>query len=79
MSAWVRILLLGFLATLGAAAGSLPRSAQGCGIDGPALTSINVPGEPEAVTTHTLAAVDLVKPVRLPAHSITVLKGESHR
>jgi len=67
------------LLSLRTAGGSLPHSAQAWRINGPGLTSINVPGEPETVTTRTLARLDLAKPVRLPAHSITVLKGENPR
>jgi alpha-L-arabinofuranosidase len=61
--------------SLKAASGTLPRTAQGWRINGPSLGVINVPGEPEAVTTRTLPAVDLGEPIRLPAHSITVLQG----
>jgi alpha-N-arabinofuranosidase len=57
------------------ASGTLPRTAQAWRINGPSLAAINVPGEPEAVTTRTLPLVDLGEPVRLPPHSITVLKG----
>ena len=61
--------------SLKTAAGTLPRTAQAWRINGPSLGAINVPGKPEAVTTQTLPAVDLGEPIRLPAHSITVLKG----
>jgi hypothetical protein len=61
--------------SLKAAAGTLPRWAQAWRINGPSLGAINVPGTPEAVTTQTLPAVALGEPIRLPAHSITVLKG----
>jgi alpha-N-arabinofuranosidase len=61
--------------SLKAASGTLPRAAQAWRINGPSLGAINVPGKPEAVTTQTLPAVDLGEPIRLPAHSITVLKG----
>ena len=57
--------------------GTLPRSAQAWRINGPGLAAINIPGEPEAVTTRPLAVVDLSNPIRLPAHSITVLSGRS--
>jgi alpha-N-arabinofuranosidase len=60
---------------LKAADGALPRTAQAWRISGPSLSSINVPGKPETVTTRRLTAVDLGDPIRLPAHSITVLKG----
>jgi len=61
--------------SLKAATGALPRPAQAWRINGPSLAAINVPGRPEAVTTRTLPAIDLGEPMRLPAHSITVLKG----
>jgi alpha-L-arabinofuranosidase len=61
--------------SLKAAGGTLPRTALAWRINGPSLGAINVPGKPEAVTTQTLPAVDLGEPIRLPAHSITVLKG----
>jgi alpha-N-arabinofuranosidase len=44
-------------------------------IHGPSLGAINVPGEPEQVTTTQLAEpLPLDQPVVLPAHSITVLQ-----
>ncbi len=61
--------------SLKAARGTLPRTAQAWRINGPSLGAINVPGKPEAVTTQTLPLVNLAEPLRLPAHSITVLKG----
>ena len=61
--------------SLKAAGSTLPRTALAWRINGPSLGAINVPGKPEAVTTQTLPAVDLGEPIRLPAHSITVLKG----
>jgi len=61
--------------SLKAAAGALPRTAQAWRINGPSLAAINVPGKSEAVTTQTLPVVDLGEPIRLPAHSITVLKS----
>jgi alpha-L-arabinofuranosidase len=61
--------------SLKAAAGTLPRAAQAWRINGPSLAAINIPGQPEAVTTHALPTVDLGEAIRLPAHSITVLKG----
>ncbi|HOX55430.1 MAG TPA: alpha-L-arabinofuranosidase C-terminal domain-containing protein [Candidatus Paceibacterota bacterium] len=61
--------------SLKTSAGTLPRTAQAWRINGPSLTAINVPGKPESVTTSTLPAVDLGQPIRLPAHSITVLRG----
>ena len=48
-------------------------AAQGWRINGPSLSAINIPGQPEAITTEALAPVSLDQPVRLPAHSITVL------
>jgi alpha-N-arabinofuranosidase len=48
-------------------------AAQGWRINGPSLTAINIPGQPEAITTEALPPVSLDQPVRLPAHSITVL------
>lgn len=45
-------------------------------IDGDGLDAINVPGEPERVTTTELAEpVALDRPVVLPAHSVTVLSA----
>ena len=61
--------------SLQAARGTLPRTAQAWRIHGPSLGAIKVPGKPEAVTTQALPAVDLGQPIRLPAHSITVLKS----
>ncbi len=55
--------------------GALPRAAHAWRINGPSLEAINVPGKPEAVTTQTLPTVELGAPIRLPAHSITVLKA----
>jgi alpha-N-arabinofuranosidase len=49
------------------------RSAQAWRINGPSLSAINVPGQPEAITTEALPPISLDQPVRLPAHSITVL------
>lgn len=44
-------------------------------INGPSLSSLNVPGKPEAVTTTRLPEpVSIAKPVVLPAHSISVLQ-----
>jgi alpha-N-arabinofuranosidase len=60
---------------LKAAGGALPRTAQVWRINGPSLGAINAPGQPEAVTTQTVPPIDLAAPIRLPAHSITVLKG----
>jgi alpha-N-arabinofuranosidase len=42
-------------------------------INGPSLSAINVPGQPETITTEALPPVSLDQPMRLPAHSITVL------
>jgi alpha-N-arabinofuranosidase len=56
------------------AGGAAPTAAIGWRIDGPALGSINVPGQPEAVTTAELGQVALDRPVVLPPRSITVLK-----
>ena len=45
-------------------------------IHGPSLGAINVPGEPESVTTTLLPdPLPLDKPVLLPAHSVTVLQA----
>jgi alpha-L-arabinofuranosidase len=49
------------------------RSAQAWRINGPSLSAINVPGQPEVITTEALPPLSLAQPVRLPAHSITVL------
>ena len=43
-------------------------------IHGPSLDAINVPGEPESITTVQLAAPAIDEPILLPAHSITVLQ-----
>jgi len=49
-------------------------------IDGPGLDAINVPGEPEQVTTTQLAdPVALGGPVVLPVHSVTVLAARRLR
>lgn len=61
--------------SLKAAAGLLPRSAQAWRVSGPSLAAINVPGQPETVTTQPLPAVGLDEPILLPAHSITVLNS----
>jgi alpha-L-arabinofuranosidase len=61
--------------SLKAAAGTLPRAAQVWRINGPSLGAINIPGKAEAVTTQALPPADLGETIRLPAHSITVLKG----
>ena len=61
---------------LKAVGGALPRTAQAWQINGPSLGAINVPGKPGAVTTQVLPPADLTTPIRLPAHSITVLKGD---
>jgi alpha-N-arabinofuranosidase len=58
------------------AGGGAPAAAMGWRINGPELGSINVPGQPEAVTTAELGEVPLDKPVVLPPHSITVLKAK---
>jgi alpha-N-arabinofuranosidase len=56
----------------GAKAGA---SGKAWRIDGPSLGAINVPSQPEAVTTLALPApVGLGRPLTLPAHSITVLE-----
>jgi len=65
----------GVAVSLKADAGTLPRTAQARRINGPSLTAINVPGQPETITIQALPPVDLGEPIRLPAHSITVLKG----
>jgi alpha-L-arabinofuranosidase len=49
------------------------RAAQAWRINGPSLSAINVPGQPEIITTEALPPVSLDQPVQLPAHSITVL------
>jgi hypothetical protein len=61
--------------SLKAAGGTLPRTGYAWRIHGPNLAAINVPGQAVAVTTEPLPAIDLGAPMRLPAHSITVLKG----
>jgi hypothetical protein len=55
----------------GAAKGA--RSSQAWRINGPNLGAINIPGQPEVITTESLPPISLDQPVRLPAHSITVL------
>jgi alpha-N-arabinofuranosidase len=57
--------------------GRLPQNAKAWRINGPSLTSINIPGEPESITTEALARMTLDDPIRLPPHSITVLSGQS--
>ncbi len=56
-----------------ASAGALAPKARGWRINGPSLAAINIPGEPPLISTETLPTVDLGEPVRLPAHSITVV------
>jgi hypothetical protein len=52
-------------------------AAAGWRISGAALGAINVPGQPEAVTTAPIAGpISLEKPIALPAHSITVLEAK---
>jgi alpha-L-arabinofuranosidase len=52
-------------------------SFAGWRINGPALGSINVPGQPEAVTTTRIADLPALEgPIILPPHSITVLERE---
>jgi len=65
--------------SLTATRGKLPRTARAWSINGPSLTAINVPGKPEAITTQTLPPVELGEAIRLPAHSITVLKDDVRR
>jgi alpha-N-arabinofuranosidase len=55
----------------GAAKGK--RGAQAWRINGPSLGSINIPGQPDVITTEALPPISLDQPIRLPAHSITVL------
>jgi alpha-N-arabinofuranosidase len=46
-------------------------------IHGPNLDAINVPGQPESITTVPLAEpFDTEKPISLPPHSITVVRAE---
>jgi alpha-N-arabinofuranosidase len=49
-------------------------------INGPSLAAINKPGQPESVTTvHLSDSVALDRPVKLPPHSILVLRAENVR
>jgi alpha-N-arabinofuranosidase len=49
-------------------------------IDGPSLAAINQPGQPESVATVQLSDnVALDRPVKLPPHSILVLRAENVR
>ncbi len=49
-------------------------------INGPSLAAINQPGRPESVTTvHLSDIVALDRPVKLPPHSILVLRAETGR
>jgi len=60
-----------------AKSGSWP-SATGWRVQGPSLTSINIPGEPEqVVTTPFPKKTDLDRPVTVPPHSVTIwqMKG----
>jgi alpha-N-arabinofuranosidase len=59
--------------------GALPERAHGWRINGPTLTAINVPGQPETITTESLPPMALDSPVLLPAHSITVLRTKWRR
>jgi alpha-N-arabinofuranosidase len=45
-------------------------------IHGPSLDAINVPGDPESITTAQLPHTAIDQPILLPAHSITVLQTE---
>jgi len=59
---------------------SPPAAAIGWRINGPSLGAINQPGRPESVTTvDLLDSVALDGPVRIPPHSITVLRAENVR
>jgi len=61
-------------------AADAPQVAAGWRINGPSLGSTNLPGQPEAVTTTPLEApLSLAKPLRLPAHSVTVLELRTNR
>jgi alpha-L-arabinofuranosidase len=59
--------------SLHASEGNLPRAAQAWRINGPGLGAIDVPGQPEAVTTQPLTTLALGEPIYLPTHSITVV------
>jgi len=53
-------------------------ATRGWRINGPSLDAINVPGKPESVTTTPISeAIEMGKPITLPAHSITVLQGKA--
>ena len=55
-------------------------AAIGWRINGPSLGAINQPGRPESVTTvHLPDRVALDRPVRIPPHSILVLRAENVR
>jgi len=52
-----------------------PRSTAAWRVNGPSLGAINVPGQPESVTTTQLTApLAPDRPLLLPAHSITVVE-----
>jgi alpha-N-arabinofuranosidase len=54
---------------------SSPPTVSAWRIDGPGLAAINQPGQPESVTTIPLSGgVSLDRPVKLPPHSILVLR-----
>ncbi len=53
--------------------GNAGDTAQGWRINGPSLGAINIPGQPESITTETLPPLAVAGGLRLPAHSITVL------
>jgi alpha-N-arabinofuranosidase len=54
--------------------GAGPGPVKAWRIHGANLGAINVPGQPEAVTTQPLPETALDQPIRLPRHSITVLQ-----
>jgi len=62
--------------SLVASAGTLAPQARGWRINGPSLDAINIPEHRPLISTETLPTVDLGQPVRLPAHSITVVSIE---
>jgi alpha-L-arabinofuranosidase len=57
--------------------GYAPGRVEGWRIDGPSLDAMNVPGEPEAVTTTPLAGVIDLGALVLPPHSVTLIRLES--
>jgi alpha-L-arabinofuranosidase len=62
---------------LACSARKLSGKAQAWRINGPSLGAINVPGRPESIQTESLPSFSLSQPVRLPAHSITIISTDT--